>query len=99
ARVPLDKALRLLEGVTESAAMRQLVVTMRRDVKEGKSLAEAMESRPEVFSRMYVNIVRAGEEGGILHQLLPGLADYLETSARNRQAILAAMIYPIVLLV
>ncbi len=99
ARVPLDKALRLLEGITESAAMRHLVMTMRRDVKEGKSLADAMESRPDVFSKMYINIVRAGEEGGILHQLLPGLADFLETSAKNRQAIIAAMIYPIVLLV
>lgn len=98
ARVPLDKALRLLEGITESNAMRELVVTMRRDVKEGKSLAEAMETRPDVFSRMYINIVRAGEEGGILHQLLPDLADFLETSARNRQAIIAAMVYPIVLL-
>lgn len=99
ARVPLDKALRLLEGVTESAAMKDLVMSLRRDIKEGKSLAEAMESRPDVFSRMYTNIVRAGEEGGILHQLLPGMADYLETSAKNRQAIIAAMIYPIVLLV
>lgn len=98
ARVPLDKALRLLEGITESAAMRELVVTMRRDVKEGKSLAEAMETRPDVFSRMYINIVRAGEEGGILHQLLPDLADFLETSAKNRQAIISAMVYPIVLL-
>lgn len=97
ARVPLDKALRLLEGITESAAMRSLVATMRRDVKEGKSLAEAMETRPDVFSRMYVNIVRAGEEGGILHQLLPGLAEFLETSARNRQAVVSAMIYPVVL--
>ena len=79
--------------------MRQLVITMRRDVKEGKSLAEAMESRPDVFSKMYINIVRAGEEGGILHQLLPDLADFLETSAKNRQAIVAAMIYPIVLLI
>ncbi|HDZ08709.1 type II secretion system F family protein [Pseudohongiella sp.] len=99
ARVPLDKALRLLEGITESSAMRELVVTMRRDVKEGKSLAEAMETRPDVFSRMYINIVRAGEEGGILHQLLPDLADFLETSANNRQAIISAMVYPIVLLV
>ena len=99
ARVPLDKALRLLEGITESGAMRELVVTMRRDVKEGKSLAEAMETRPDVFSRMYINIVRAGEEGGILHQLLPDLADFLETSANNRQAIISAMVYPIVLLV
>lgn len=99
ARVPLDKALRLLEGITESGGMRELVVTMRRDVKEGRSLAEAMESRPEVFSRMYVNIVRAGEEGGILHQLLPDLAEFLETSAKNRQAIITAMVYPLVLLV
>ncbi len=99
ARVPLDKALRLLEGITESSAMRELVVTMRRDVKEGRSLAEAMEARPDVFTRMYVNIVRAGEEGGILHQLLPDLADFLETSAKNRQAIVSAMVYPIVLLV
>jgi general secretion pathway protein F len=98
ARVPLDKALRLLEGITESAAMQTLVATLRKDVKEGKSLAEAMESRPDVFSRMYINIVRAGEEGGILHQLLPDLAEFLETSAKNRQAMIAAMIYPIVLL-
>jgi len=99
ARVPLDKSLRLLEGITESAGMRQLVITMRRDVKEGKSLAEAMETRPDVFSKMYINIVRAGEEGGILHQLLPDLAEFLETNAKNKQAIVSAMIYPIVLLV
>lgn len=99
ARVPLDKALRLLEGITESASMRAMVAAMRRDVKEGKSLADAMEQRPETFSRMYINIVRAGEEGGILHQLLPGLTEFLETSAKNRQALVSAMIYPMVLLV
>lgn len=99
ARVPLDKALRLLEGITESASMRAMVAAMRRDVKEGKSLADAMEQRPETFSRMYINIVRAGEEGGILHQLLPGLTEFLETSAKNRQALISAMIYPMVLLV
>lgn len=99
ARVPLDKSLRLLEGITESQSMRALVAELRRSVKEGKSLADAMESRPDVFSRMYINIVRAGEEGGILEQLLPDLADFLETSARNRQAVIAAMVYPIVLTV
>ncbi|MFM1895639.1 MAG: hypothetical protein RLZZ385_713 [Pseudomonadota bacterium] len=99
ARVPIDKALKLLEGITESSAMRELVVKMRREVKEGRSLAEAMEARPDVFSKMYINIVRAGEEGGILHQLLPDLAEFLETSAQTRQAIISAMVYPIVLLV
>lgn len=98
ARVPLDKALRLLEGITESPAMQELVLTMLRDVKEGKSLAESMEMRPDVFSKMYINIVRAGEEGGILDQLLPDLAEFLENSAKTRQAVVSAMIYPMVLL-
>jgi general secretion pathway protein F len=47
---------------------------------------------------MYINIVRAGEEGGILDQLLPDLAEFMETSAKTRQAVISAMIYPIVLL-
>ena len=64
ARVPIDKALRLLDGITESPVMKELVLNLLRDVKEGKSLADAMESHPSVFSKMYVNIVRAGEEGG-----------------------------------
>lgn len=98
AKVPLDKALRLLEGITESAAMRELVVNLLRDVKEGKSLADAMESNQGVFSKMYINIVRAGEEGGILDELLPDLAEFLENSAKTRQAVVSAMIYPAVLL-
>ncbi len=99
ARVPLDKALRLLEGITEAPAMQELVLNLLRDVKEGKSLAEAMEMRPDVFSKMYINIVKAGEEGGILDQLLPDLAEFLESSAKTRQAVISAMIYPAVLLV
>ena len=97
ARVPLDKALKLLDGITESLAMKELVLNLLGDVKEGKSLADAMELHSHVFSKMYVNIVRAGEEGGILHELLPDLAEFLETSAKTRQEIVTAMIYPIVL--
>jgi len=98
-RVPIDRALRLLEGITESAAMRELTLELLREIKEGRSLAAAMEGYPRVFSKMYVNIVRAGEEGGILHELLPELAEFLETSAATRQTIVSAMIYPAVLLV
>ena len=78
--------------------MKELVLYLLRDIKEGKSLADAMENHPAVFSKMYINIIRAGEEGGILHDLLPDLADFLDTSAKTRQAIVSAMIYPIVLL-
>lgn len=79
--------------------MQELVLGLLRDVKEGKSLADAMEARPEVFSKMYINIVRAGEEGGILDELLPDLAEFLENSAKTRQAVISAMIYPIVLMI
>ena len=99
ARVPLDRALRLLDGITDSTAMKNLVLNLLSDVKEGKSLASAMEAHPAVFSKMYVNIIRAGEEGGILHELLPDLAEFLETSSKTRQAIISAMIYPAVLLI
>ena len=99
ARVPLDRALWLLDGITDSTAMKNLVLSLLSDVKEGKSLASTMEAHPAVFSKMYVNIIRAGEEGGILHELLPDLAEFLETSAKTRQAIISAMIYPAVLLI
>jgi general secretion pathway protein F len=98
ARVPLDKALMLLEGITEKEHMKRLVASIRRDVKEGKSLAEAMEQRPEVFSRLYFNMVRAGETGGILDQLLPDLANFLETTEDTRRQVIAALTYPIILL-
>jgi general secretion pathway protein F len=98
ARVPLDKALLLLEGITEKEHMKRLVASIRRDVKEGKSLADAMEQRPEVFSRLYFNMVRAGETGGILDQLLPDLANFLESTEETRRQVIAALTYPIILL-
>ena len=98
-RVPIDRSLTLLEGITESIAMRGLVNNLRREVKEGGTLAGAMENYPLVFNKMYVNIIRAGEEGGILETLLPSLEKNLEASARTRDTVISALIYPAVLLV
>ncbi len=98
ARIPIDKALNLLEGITEKEHMKRLVVSLRRDVKEGKSLADAMEARPDVFSKLYINIIRAGETGGILDQLLPDLVNFLETAEETKKQIISALTYPIVLL-
>ncbi len=99
AHVPLNKALTLLEGITEKPAVRELVAGLRREVKEGKSLAEALQTRPEVFSKMYANIVHAGEEGGILDKLLPRLARFMEQADEARRTIVSALIYPSILLV
>ena len=98
-RVPIDRSLTLLEGITESIAMRGFVSNLRREVKEGRALASAMENYPLVFNKMYVNIIRAGEEGGILETLLPSLEKNLEASARTRDTVISALIYPAVLLV
>ena len=98
-RVPIDRSLTLLEGITESIAMRGLVSNLRREVKEGRALASAMENYPLAFNKMYINIIRAGEEGGILETLLPSLEKNLEASARTRDTVISALIYPAVLLV
>jgi general secretion pathway protein F len=97
AEIPLDRALRLLEGITKKQVMQELIEDLRRDVKEGKSLAEALQMRPDVFSRMYINMVHAGEEGGILNQLLPKLADFLVAADAAKGRIISSLIYPIVL--
>jgi len=99
AQIPIDKALLLLEGLTDVPATQQLVEGMRRDVNEGKSLAQAMEKRGNIFSKMYISIVHAGEEAGILDQLLPPLEKYLLDSEETRRHLIGAMIYPVVLLV
>jgi len=99
AQIPIDKALLLLEGLTDVPATKQLVEGMRRDVNDGKSLAQAMEKRGNVFSKMYISIVHAGEEAGILDQLLPPLEKYLLDSEETRRHLIGAMIYPMVLLV
>ncbi len=97
ARVPLDRALGLLEGITDKQVVQELIEDLRRDVKEGKSLADALQARPNVFSRMYVNMVHAGEEGGILEKLLPKLADFLAAADAAKRTILSSLIYPIIL--
>jgi len=97
--MPIDKALLLLEGISESASTRQLIEAIRRDVKEGKTLAQAMEARENVFSRMYISIVGAGEEAGILNQLLPSLERFMVDAEETRRHIIGAMIYPAVLFV
>lgn len=99
AQMPIDKALHLLEGLSESASSRQLIEAIRRDVKEGKTLSQAMEARTNVFSAMYISIVRAGEEAGILNQLLPSLERFMVESEETRRNIIGAMIYPAVLFV
>lgn len=97
--VPIDKALGLLENLTDKPAMQALIADLRREIKEGHSLADALQHYPDTFSKMYINIVHAGEEGGILEKLLPRMAKFLEEAEESRRILISAMIYPLILLV
>ena len=75
----------------------KVISAIRADVEAGISLSDALEKHPKVFSRLYVSMVRAGELGGILDEVLNRLAEQLEKEDSIRRAVKSAMVYPIVI--
>ena len=96
---PLDRALTILLELPEDEAARRTVSDVRDAVRGGTSLSTALERQHGTFSRLYVNMVRAGEAGGSLHETLARLADYLERSRAMQGRVINALIYPAILLV
>jgi general secretion pathway protein F len=94
---PLDRSLAVLSQLAESPAMAEVVQDVLKEVKGGKSFSEALAKYPAVFPKIYVNMVKAGEAGGVLEEILGRLATYLVTSADLRSYIIGAMIYPALL--
>src|SRR5215216_130274 len=93
------RALYFLSEQTQNPKLKDVVVAVRKDVEAGSSLSQVLEKQPEVFSRLYVEMVKAGEIGGILDGVLLRLADQLERDQDLRRKIRSAMTYPIVVLV
>ncbi len=98
AGLPLDRALEILIGLATVPPVAVLLQTIRDDVRGGKSLSQALDARREVFSRFYVNIVRAGEAGGALGAVLTRLAETMERNKELRESVKAALIYPTILI-
>ena len=96
---PIVRALYVLSEQTENPKLKDVVVAVRKDVEAGSSLSQAFEKHHEVFSRLYVEMVKAGEVGGVLDGVLLRLADQLERDQDLRRKIRSAMTYPIVVLV
>ncbi len=94
---PLDRALQILLDLPDSADARRVIERIRDAVRGGTPLSQALEAQEGVFSRLYVNMVRAGEVGGSLHDTLKRLADYLERSKALRESVINALIYPSIL--
>ncbi|MBP6748622.1 MAG: type II secretion system F family protein [Xanthomonadaceae bacterium] len=95
---PLDRALSILLELPEDEAAKRAIADIREAVRGGASLSTALERQHGVFSRLYVNMVRAGESGGSLQETLQRLADYLERSRALRGRVTNALIYPAILL-
>ncbi|HTY19411.1 MAG TPA: type II secretion system inner membrane protein GspF [Myxococcota bacterium] len=97
AGVPLVQSLSALAEQVESVRLKGVIGLVRDRVNEGSSLADAM-AQAGPFSDLYVGMVRAGEAGGALEQVLARLADYLESQVRLRNKVSAILIYPSVML-
>jgi general secretion pathway protein F len=98
AGLTLDRALEMLIGLAITPPVAALLQGVRDDVRGGKALSQALDARREVFSRFYVNIVRAGEAGGALGLVLARLADTMERNKELRESVKSALIYPTILI-
>ena len=98
AGLPLDRALGILEELAPNPRVKAIVGDLLASVRGGASLSEALaKHHPRPFSRLYINMVRAGEKGGVLEITLRRLAEFLEARAAFAEAVFSALAYPAVI--
>ncbi len=97
AGLPLDRSLEILVGLAENERVAAVLSKVRNEVRGGASLSKALEAQEGLFSRFYVNMVRAGEAGGALADVLARLAEFMERSKELRESVKSALIYPAIL--
>lgn len=96
AGLPLVQGLSILAAQTENKTFQRILQEVVKDVEGGAGLAEAMGKHPKVFNDLYVNLVAAGEVGGILDTILQRLATYIEKAEKLKARIKSALTYPII---
>src|SRR3989344_3480948 len=98
AGVPLPKALDILSAQTESKSFRKVLLEIKKEVVEGQSLSDSMGNYPAIFSELFTNMIKVGEESGTLEQVLQQLTLQLERSHELRSKVLGALMYPSVVI-
>lgn len=93
----LVRTMNILEQQTTNRRLREIIAQIRMDVEAGRPLSDAMSKHPKAFSSLFVNMVKAGETGGVLDEVLNRVATYLEKEQALRAKIRSAMVYPILL--
>lgn len=99
AGLPLDRGLNILSDISESKETKEVIQSILRSIREGSSFSEALQQHPKMFPRIYVNMVRAGEAGGVLDVVLDKLNEFLESSKELKDQVFSAMIYPAILII
>ena len=99
AGLPIVQGLDILSQQSENKAFRITVRTIKQDVESGFTLADALKKHPKIFDDLYVNMVAAGEVGGVLNTILNRIAMFIEKSARLKSKVKGAMIYPATIVV
>ncbi len=97
AGLPIDRSLNVMAGLTENSKFREIIKDLFQKVKEGKSLSEALSYHSNIFPKVYINMVKAGESGGFLETVLNRLSQYLGSRKELRDQILSMMLYPLIL--
>ena len=97
AGLPIDRSLQILGDLTENARLKGVVQDILGRIEGGNSLAEALGNHPRIFSKLYVNMVKAGESGGFLEVILSRLVKYLQSAKEIRDYLISVMIYPLIL--
>ncbi len=99
AGMPLDRSLQSLATLSSNETLRESIGRVLAQVQAGKSMSEALAEHRTVYPPLYVNMVRAGEAGGVMETVLERLAEYLESSEKSREEVKSAMTYPLMLLI
>ncbi|MBE0603526.1 MAG: type II secretion system F family protein [Deltaproteobacteria bacterium] len=94
AGLPLVQGLDILGAQQENASFKKVLVKVKEDVESGSTFADALSKHPKVFDALFVNLVAAGEVGGILDTILSRLADHIEKAMKLAKKIKGAMVYP-----
>jgi type IV pilus assembly protein PilC len=95
----LMRSLEILKDQMQNPNMIEIVTSIINDVEEGKTLAQAIEKHPKVFSSIYISIIKAGEQSGLLDKVLSRLADNLEKQAKLKSTIKSALMYPAIVVI
>jgi general secretion pathway protein F len=99
AGLPLDRSLSICQQLSEKSQVRQMVEDLLHGIKEGKTFADSLASHPEAFSKLYINMIRAGEASGTLSQVLERLVEFQQSADELRSYMISSMIYPALLTV